>query len=242
MRMGLFMTALLASTLFSGTALADQYGDDAGQKQNRGQSIKERVLEKQREGFAKASREKATDRSRQLKQPERHKPAGDIYGDQATRSGGKTRASQAAGKNMSASNTVNTPREIKAMVSRINPMFGAYRTSQAAEGADSYGGRSNVPNGKVEGQRNMSASGAVNTPAEIKQMLRSINPFHGAYRMAAGDGADSYGGGDFSYEKLKRNGAIGGTSAVDHKAVQRKNELARERIERAVKSKMDKAK
>jgi hypothetical protein len=91
---------------------------------------------------------------------------------------------------------VNTPSEIRAMKRVIHPMYGAYRTVQALEGTDSYGGESLVPNGKGQAQgtqRNLSASGAVNTPREIKAMRAMINPMSpGGVRMAA-QGTDSYG-------------------------------------------------
>ena len=198
MRNGIFLSALLATVMFGGTALAENYGDNTDKRSTRGHSIKEQVLDKMKEGFGKQSHSSAATR-RELKQDSvtsRSRPRGEVYGDQATRSG-KTRASSAAGRNMSATGSVNTPSEVRAMLKMIMPMHGAYRTSQASEGADSYGGGgalSRIPNGK-NSSKNWSASGAVNTPSEIKAMLTRINPMRGAYRTSqAAEGADSYGG------------------------------------------------
>lgn len=202
MRKGLFLSALLASIFVTGAALADRTDDNDGKRDySRGRNIKEQVLERQREArSARVTREKVAE-TRGSKALDRRlagsRPHGDVYGDQATRSTTKSTVTTASGRNLSASNAVNTPREIKQMLRVINPMHGAYRTSQAAEGTDSYGGESMVPNGRGEGARarNLSATGAVNTPAEIKQMLRMINPMFGAYRTsAAAEGTDSYGG------------------------------------------------
>lgn len=195
MRKGLFFAALLATSTIGATALADRTESD--NQGSRGQQIKEQVLQKQREGFGKSRAEsKATNHGATPARPEQIRPRGEVYGDQATRSGKgvSSRISQAAGKNMSASGAVNTPSEIRAMRKMINPMYGAYRQA-AGDGTDSYGGESMVPNGKgTQGSKNMSATGAVNTPSEIRGMLKMINPMYGAYRVAAGDGTDSYGG------------------------------------------------
>ncbi len=249
MRKALFLSTMLASVLVAGVATADRNEEDQ-KSSTRGQQIKEKVLEKQRE--SRASRETSTVRQNKglENKVQRSRPKGEIYGDQATRSTTKTQATVASGRNMSASNSVNTPKEIQAMLSRINPMYGAYRTSQAAEGTDSYGGRSMVPNGKVEGQRNMSATGAVNTPSEIRAMLRMINPMHGAYRTSqAAEGTDSYGGS----EPFATGAMSSGKSTVHFKnergelkggdktgAV--KNSKVRETVDSVVKAKLEKAK
>jgi hypothetical protein len=197
MRNGIFLSALLATVMFGGTALAENYGDNTDKRSTRGHSIKEQVLEKMKEGFGKQNHSSAASR-RDLKQDSvtnRSRPRGEVYGDQATRST-KARSTTFGGRNSSASGRVNTPSEVRAMLKMINPLAGAYRTSQAAEGTDSYGGNlmSRIPNGK-NGGKNMSASGRVNTPSEIKAMLQVINPMRGAYRTSqAAEGADSYGG------------------------------------------------
>ncbi len=237
MRKGLFLSALLASIFVTGAALADRNDDNSSESKrySRGQEIKQQVLEKMREAKTKAVREskssttktasKALDR-RYVKS----RPHGDVYGDQATRSMTKAAPVTASGRNLSATGSVNTPREIKQMLSRINPMYGAYRTSQAAEGTDSYGGESMTKTQTQNGQqRNMSATGAVNTPAEIRAMLRMINPMHGAYRTSqASEGTDSYGGSEpFATGSTRAN--VSNTPA--------KSSKVRERVETVVKSK-----
>jgi hypothetical protein len=202
MRKGLILGALLASVFVAGTALADQYGDDENRgKASRGQSIKDRVLEKQREGFAKARMEKASQAARKNldNRMERVRPKGDVYGDQATRSG-QSRMSTASGKNMSASSSVNTPKEINRMIKVINGMHGAYRTCQAVEGTDSYGGgfmtaynRAQQANGRA---KNMSATGATNNPREIRTMMSMFGPGAAAQAGGSPGSTDSYGGGE----------------------------------------------
>lgn len=215
MRKGLILGALLATMMIGGTAMADRSdSDDRGTRNSR--NTKQMVLEKQKEGFGSSKAGQAQQRSSNVKQSQikenRSRPKGEVYGDQAGRSSGKTRATQASGKNLSASNRVNTPSEIRAMLRMINPLMGAYRTSQAAEGTDSYGGadasQSRIPNGQSASgngkSRNMSATGKINTPSEAKQFMAMINPMLGAYRTSqAAEGTDSYGGGDFAYSKFK---------------------------------------
>ncbi|MFO0554926.1 MAG: hypothetical protein U0271_41500 [Polyangiaceae bacterium] len=192
MRKGLMIGLLVvASTFVGGTALAER--SDSDNRSSHSRSVKEKVLEKQKEGVRAHRNEKSSQRAT-LPKTDKNRPKGDVYSDQAGRSSGKSRASEKSGRNMSASNSVNTPSEIKAMLHMINPMYGAYRMSEASEGTDSYGGHSMVPNGKG-GQKNLSATGAVNTPAEKKAMQRMINPMKGAYSTAAAaEGTDSYGG------------------------------------------------
>jgi hypothetical protein len=202
MRKGLFLSAMLASLFVTGAAMADRNGDNEtnSSKFSRGQQIKEQVLDKQREVKTRAVRE-ATNNLRNNKALDqkmaRMRPHGDVYGDQASRSTTKSAAST-GGKNLSATNSVNTPREIKQMIQRIAPMHGAYRVSQASEGTDSYGGRtfygnsSRGANGAVK-TKNMSATGSVNTPKEIQGMLGMFGGSKGS--SAAGGGTDSYGGG-----------------------------------------------
>lgn len=216
MRKGLILGALLATMMIGGTAMADRSdADDRGTRNSR--NTKQLVLEKQKEGFGGSSRgAQVQQRSSNVKQSQikenRARPKGEIYGDQAGRSSSQSRATQASGKNLSASNRVNTPSEIRAMLRMINPLMGAYRTSQAAEGTDSYGGsgasQSRIPTGQSSSggtrSKNMSATGKINTPAEAKQFMAMINPMHGAYRTSqAAEGTDSYGGGEFSYSKFK---------------------------------------
>jgi hypothetical protein len=197
MRKAVFVPAMLASLLISTAALA----------QSRGEMIREQVLAKQSEGFGRPSRGDFERAPREaIQRIDRMSPRGEIYG--ADRGGMKTTTTGAGSsqRNLSATGGVNTPSEIRAMKRVINPMYGAYRTSQAQDGTDSYGGESLVPNGKGQGQgttaRNLSATGGVNTPSEIRAMKRVINPMHGAYRTSqAPDGTDSYGG-----ESLVPNG------------------------------------
>ncbi len=245
MRKGLFLSALLASMFISGAAMADRSDDEQQDKRiSRGRDLKQQVVEKMREQRTKVSKETAA-KARNNKAIEqklsRSRPHGDIYGDQATR-GGKSTATTASGRNMSATNSVNTPREIKAMLSRINPMYGAYRTSQAAEGTDSYGGDSFYGKARsTNGQeKNLSATGSVNTPAEIRAMLRMINPMHGAYRTSqAAEGTDSYGGS----EPFATGSSRANTSTADNvKRAAQKNEKLRQNINDIVKAKMEKKK
>jgi len=193
MRNGLFLGALLATLMVGGTALAERNDQDA--KASRGRAIKEQVLDKQKEGF---NRQQASVSSRSSTKMPANKATekrqrGEIYGDQATSNGNKSRASS-GGKNLSATNAVNNPSEIKAMLKMINPMNGAYRTSEAMESTDSYGGRSNTRFKSAGGQqKNLSATGAANNPSEIKAMMKIVAPMQGAYSTcAAADGADSY--------------------------------------------------
>lgn len=235
MRNGLFLSAVLASIFVTGVAMADRADENDSKRYSRGQSIKEQVLEKQREArSSRAVESKNVTRTNKAQDQRigRSRPHGDVYGDQASRSTTKSTVTVASGRNMSGSNAVNTPREIKQMLRMINPMLGAYRTSQAAEGTDSYGGESMVPNGKGEGSRsrNLSATGAVNTPAEIKQMLLMINPMFGAYRTSqAAEGTDSYGGDPI---KSAQNRLASGVQA-------QKSTKVRETVERVVKTKVE---
>jgi hypothetical protein len=233
MRKGLFLSALLASIFVSGAALADRDNDESNdsKKYSRGNAIKEQVLEKMRENKMKTVRENKASRQTNKALDRRitkSRPHGDVYGDQATRSTTKAAPVTASGRNLSATGAVNTPREIKQMLSRINPMYGAYRTSQAAEGTDSYGGESMTKTKTQNGQqRNLSATGAVNTPAEIRAMLRMINPMHGAYRTSqAAEGTDSYGGSEPFATGAVSKGAVSNTA---------KSSKVRERVERVVK-------
>lgn len=199
MRKGLFLSAVLASLFVSGVAMADRT-DDSGSngRYSRGMRIKEQVLEKQRESRAATHREATNVRAnRALDQRlARTRPHGEVYGDQATRSTVKSQVST-GGKNLSATNSVNTPREIKAMISRINPMYGAYRISQASEGTDSYGGRTFYGKDSRTGRaRNLSMSGTVNTPKEIQAMMSMFGPGNASQAGGSPGSTDSYGGGD----------------------------------------------
>lgn len=252
MRTGLFFGALLATALFGGTALADR-SSDTDNKSDRGKSIKEQVLDKQKESHSKVVRQEARGAVKQDKAVKQHlRPKGDTYGDQAQRSASKTSAS-AAGRNMSSSNAINTPSEIRQMKHMINPMLGAYRTSQAAEGTDSYGGNesSRVSMKGGERSRNLSATNAVNTPSEIKHMIQMINPMHGAYRTSqASEGTDSYGGsksyvpwsaskGTTSVHFKNDKGEVIGVAKGDNKAAE-KNEKVREKMSKMIKDKLAK--
>ena len=197
MRNGLFLGALLATLMVGGTALAERNDQDS--KASRGRAIKEQVLDKQKEGF---NRQQATVSSRSSTKMPANKATekrqrGEIYGDQATSNGNKSRASS-GGKNLSASSTVNNPSEIKAMLKMINPLNGAYRTSQASEGTDSYkGGGPGSVSGAFRNsagqQKNLSATGSANNPSEIKALAKLVAPMQGAYSTcAAAEGADSY--------------------------------------------------
>jgi hypothetical protein len=181
---------LLATFLAAPVAMADRTESDQ-HSSRRSKAIKEQVLDKQREG-TKASRATTARGGNDFnKLQDRVRPRGEMYGDQATR-GSSSRGAATVARNNSGTAAVNTPAEVRAMKRMINPMYGAYRTSQASEGTDSYGGESMVPNGKAAGSKNMSASGSVNTPREIKGMLAMVAGNHGA--AAAGGGTDSYGG------------------------------------------------
>lgn len=260
MRKGLFLGALLATMMIGGTAFAER--NDTDGKSNRGHAIKEQVLAKQKEGFrAKVTRSETSTR-RPMKSTVRDRivrTKGEIYGDQAMRSSKKSRASQASGKNMSASGRVNTPAEVRAMMRMINPLAGAYRTSQAAEGTDSYGGSQfsrisagqRGPNGK-----NRSATSKINTPAEIKRFMKRIAPMKGSYSTcAAAEGADSYSDTSTSYTRLMKSGkngqrnvhfkndrgqVIGAARGTTDRAT--KSKVAREKLTNIVKEKMAKAK
>lgn len=214
MRKGLFLCALLATVMVGGTALAER--NDTDNKPTRGQRIKEEVLAKQREGFAKVRSSHHADRSsKSALKTDRSRPHGEVYGDQATR--GAAKVARFNGKNMSATGNVNTPAEIKRMRSMINPMYGAYRNAQDDQSADAYGGQAMVPNGRSGSglsAKNMSATGNVNTPAEIKKMIGMINPMYGAYRMAAGDGTDAYGGRSMSPQGYHNASSSQGTAAT----------------------------
>lgn len=261
MRKGLFLGTLLATMLVGGTAFAERNDSDHANRHNRGKAIKEQVLQKQKEGFGSKTT-KSTEMRRSSKErvvKERMpRQKGEIYGDQATRSTGKTKMSAAAGKNMSASNRINTPSEVRAMLKMINPMLGAYRTA-AGNGTDSYGGNQFSPvsagssGGKV---KNMSATNKVNTPAEIKAFIAMIAPMKGAYSTcAAAEGTDSYSDTKTSYTNLMNNGkgaqrhvhfknekgevigaAKGGTDTAS------KSKVAREKLTKLVQAKMEKAK
>ncbi len=220
MHKGIFLTALAAMLSLGSTALAERADGDKG----RGMDIKREVLEKQRAGFQvreTSGRSERTTRTPDVRDGVR--PRGDMV-DRPTRTskaaGGASRA-----HNGSATGAVNTPSEIRAMQKRINPMHGAYRMA-AGDGTDSYGRAGSMPmvtrgsDGRV---RNMSAAGAVNTPSEIRQMLRMINPMHGAYRMAAGDGTDSYGGKSHIPQAYGRD-AFGRQTSASTRQVHMRNE------------------
>lgn len=212
MRNGLFLGALLTTMLVGSTALAERNESDS--KSSRGRAIKEQVLEKQKEGTKASSKAQSSSRSN-LKQDMvkdgRSRAKGEVFGDQAQNSSTKSRMSQAAGKNMSSTGRVNTPSEVRAMMRMINPMLGAYRTSQAAEGTDSYGGnqmsRISAGSGGSSGAKNMSATGRVNTPSEIRAFIKMINPlFSASSSCMTAEGADSYSKTEVSYTNLMNNG------------------------------------
>lgn len=259
MRTGLFLGALLATMLVGTTALAERNDTDA--RSSKGRQIKEQVLEKQKEGYGRSSHSNVQQRNENRPQAvrERTRPRGDVYGDQAQRSSNRSRQSEKSGKNYSASGNVNTPSEIRAMLRMINPMFGAYRTSQAAEGTDTYGsasvGVSRTKTGASSngGGKNYSATSKVNTPSEIRKFLKIINPMKGAYSTsAANDGADSYSyttasnaqlmrnrnnaSVQFKNEKGERSTAQGRTDTAS------KSKATREKLTSAVKEKIEKAK
>jgi hypothetical protein len=254
MRTGLFLGTLLATALISGAALADQSSDDSNYKSYKGQQIKERVLEKQREGF-KASRSNDASSSKVSQKDnraERSRPKGEIYGDQGTRSTVKSQAAM-RGKNLSASNSVNNPSEIAAIKKMINPLAGAYRTSQAVEGTDSYKGNesSKMKSGSGSSAKNLSATGSVNNPSEIKAMMQMVNPMMGAYRTSqASEGCDSYGGrqmfspfaqskGTTSVHFKNDKGELIGKTVGENKSAARSSAM-RERLNKAIGEKMNK--
>lgn len=192
MHKGVLLSALLATLLAAPAAMADRTDTDQ-RASSRSKQIKEQVLDKQREGFGKGTASSGST-SRVAKdltnKHDRMRPRGEIYGDQATRGGSAARGGSRA--NASSTGAVNTPSEIRAMKRMIHPMYGAYRTVQTSEGTDSFGGGSMVPNGKSAGQKNMSASGSVNTPKEIAGMLSMVGGIRGS--VGAGGSTDSYGG------------------------------------------------
>jgi len=143
MRKGLFLCALLATAMIGGTALAERTNTD--NKPSRGQQIKERVLAKQREGFAKTRASHQSTQHTTAPKVSKMRPKGEVYGDQATRT--RANAATVGRKNLSATNTINTPAEIKKMMHMVNPMYGAYRTAQDDQSAEAYGGRSMSPQG-----------------------------------------------------------------------------------------------
>lgn len=198
MKLGMFMAALLATATFGTAALAERHDEDSSSKSNRGRSIKEQVLEKQKNGFERTAARTTSVGARSSKiagGQNKLAPRGEIYGDQAS-AGKRSVMSASGGRNLSASNAVNTPSEMKAMKKAINPMNGAYRVSEAAENTDSYGGSSPVPNGHGKGKKNLSATGLVNTPKEMDRFMGMMGHAQGT-RSAAGDGTDSYGGARF---------------------------------------------
>jgi len=256
MRNGIFLGALLASVFVGGTALADRSDTETNNKPSRVQDIKERVLDKMKEGNKGAlQREAARAGSKStLEKASRSRPKGDVYGDQATRSTSKVPGAE-RGRNLSGTAAVNNPSEIKAMKRMINPMLGAYRTSQAAEGTDSYAGNedSRMKSGSGSSARNLSATGAVNNPSEIKAMLKMINPMLGAYRTSqAAEGCDSYGGGDefspFNQSKAttkvhfkNSKGELIGETKGENKLAARNKDM-REKLNKHISDKIAKAK
>jgi len=253
MRTGLFLGTLLATALFGGTALADRNSDDSNQK-SRGQDIKERVLEKQRDGFKSSKSYDVGGSKVDLKdnRSERVRPRGEMYGDQGARSTVKSQAAM-RGKNLSASNAVNNPSEIAAMKRMINPRMGAYRVSEAAESTDSYGGNLNskMKTGSGSSARNLSATGSVNNPSEIAAMMKMVSPMKGAYSTsAASEGCDSYGGrkeySPFAQSKgttqvhfKNDKGELLGKATGENKSAAR-NSVMRERLHKAIGEKMSK--
>jgi len=252
MRTGLFLGTLLATALIGGVALADQSSDDSNYKSHRAQDIKERVLEKQREGFkaAKSSETSGSKVSLKDSRGERSRPKGEIYGDQGTRSTVKSQAAM-RGKNLSASNSVNNPSEIAAIKRMINPLMGAYRTSQATEGTDSYGGNidSKMKSGSGSAAKNLSGTGSANNPSEIKAMMKMVAPLKGAYSScAAAEGADSYGGRDMTSPFAQSKGTTSvhfkndkgellGKVSGENKSAARSSAM-RERLNKAIGEKM----
>jgi hypothetical protein len=246
-KVGLFFGAFLATALFGGTAFAERTDDYASSRTGNARPIKEQVLERMKEGHSggRGTSEARTYTRREM--PERIRPRGEVYGDQATRA--QTRSQGSSSRNLSASNKVNTPSEMRAMRRMINPMSGAYRTA-AGDGADSYGGNldSRMKTGGTGG-KNLSATGKVNTPSEIKAMLKMINPMHGAYRTAAGDGTDSYGGaapyspwasskGTTTVHFKNDKGEVVGVKTGENGAAKRVAE-ARERLDKEIRAKID---
>jgi hypothetical protein len=257
MRTGLFLGTLLATALISGAALADRNSDDSNDRSAaRGQDIKERVLEKQREGFKSARTSETSGAKVSMKDSrgERVRPRGEMYGDQGARSTVKSQAAM-RGKNLSASNTVNNPSEIAAIKKRINPMNGAYRTSQATEGTDSFDGNkdSKMKSGSGSRAKNLSGTGSVNNPSEIKAMLKMVAPMKGAYSTcAAAEGADSYTNdpgatNPFAQSKGKTSvhfkndkGELVGKASGENKSASR-NSAMHDRLNKAIGEKMGKS-
>jgi hypothetical protein len=262
MRKGLFLGALLATMLVGGTAFAERNDESSSKYGNRGRNIKEQVLEKMKEGYKGRTSSRSDTFRRDAKQDmvkglPRQK--GDVYGDQGTRLGA-SKMSTAAGKNMSASGRVNTPAEVKAMLKMIHPMFGAYRTSQADSGTDSYGGNALSPvsagsKGSSGQVKNRSASGKVNTPVEILKMRQMISPLNAVAVTAQGGGTDSYSETEASYTRLMNNGkgaqrhvhfknekgeVIGGAKASTDTAA--KSKASREKLTKMVSEKIAKTK
>jgi hypothetical protein len=246
-KVGLFFGAFLATALFGGTAFAERTDDYASSRTGNARPVKEQVLERMKEGHSGGRGVSETRTYTRREMPERVRPRGEVYGDQATRS--QARSQGSSSRNLSSSNKVNTPSEVRAMRRMINPMSGAYRTA-AGDGADSYGGNleSRMKSGGTGG-KNLSASAKVNTPSEIKQMLKMINPMHGAYRTAAGDGADSYGGaapyspwaaskGTTSVHFKNDRGEVVGVKTGETGAAKRSAE-ARERLDKEIRAKID---
>ncbi|NUP14249.1 MAG: hypothetical protein HOW73_50080 [Polyangiaceae bacterium] len=260
MRKGLFLGALLATMLVGGTALAER-SSDSDNKPSRGHDIKQQVLEKQKEGLKSRSSRSDNVARRDVKQSAlketRVRPKGEVYGDQAARTSSKSRATSASGRNMSSTNRINTPAEVRAMMKMINPMLGAYRTSEAAESTDSYGGsqmsRISAGQGGASNVKNLSATGKINTPAEIRQFMKLINPMKGAYSTcAAAEGTDSYSDTQTSYTNLMKSanrnvnfknerGQVVGSAKASTDAAS-KNKASREKLTNMVKEKMAKAK
>jgi hypothetical protein len=249
MHKGLLVSALLATFLAAPVAMADRTESDHNSS-SRSKAIKEQVLDKQREG-TKASRSTTSARGGNdfINKQDRMRPRGEMYDGQATR-GSTSRGASTVARNNSSTGAVNTPAEIRAMKRMIHPMYGAYRTSQASEGTDSYGGESMVPNGKAAGSKNMSATGSVNTPREIKGLLAMVAGNHGA--AAAGGGTDSYGGKSerHAFDKSHRpktgvhfqneRGEVTKSLAGFSKTAQKSK--SRERANAIVKAKLDAAK
>jgi hypothetical protein len=188
MHKGLFLTALATMLTLGSTALAEREGGDS----RRGMDIKREVLHGVRHGGG-AERVSRGDVQRPQREAlgDRVRPRGDMV----DRPGARSSSAASRGKNISASSSVNTPSEVRAMQKLINPMHGAYRMA-AGGGTDSYGKAGSLPmtyrtaDGKVV---NLSASAATNTPKEIRSMLKMINPMKSGGFVAAA-GTDSYGG------------------------------------------------
>ena len=105
MHKGLLVSALLATFLAAPVAMADRTDSDQ-RSSNRSKAIKEQVLDKQREGFAKSSQTAGTSArggNDFVNKQDRMRPRGEVYGDQATR-GNSSRGGNAVSKNFSATN------------------------------------------------------------------------------------------------------------------------------------------